>query len=248
MPAYPTEFELHAFVDDELSAPRRAEIAAVLRGEPALAARVAAWQADRERLRQAFAGIAEQPLPAGWAARIEAATAPRPRPVLATRRFALGAGMALAASAVLVACWQWPRGDTVLSEAEAARDGRLDGRVGGDAALPTEAARDAVLRSAVGLPVRAPDLHRFGFQLAGMDLFARSAGGAAQLRYTDGDRRTLTIYLRRSDGMVRFDLLRRGRTRICVWQDDVVGAVIIAPLSAGEMLRIASSAYTDLNL
>jgi hypothetical protein len=33
-----------------------------------------------------------------------------------------------------------------------------------------------------------------------------------------------------------------------VWQDDVVGAVIIAPISAAEMLRIASSAYTDLNL
>jgi anti-sigma factor RsiW len=248
-PAYPSEHELHAFIDDELNASRRAEILAVLREDPALAARVAGYRADRDLLRMALGGIGEQPIPAAWAARIEAATAPRPRVALPTgrlltRRSALGASVALAASAVLVAWWQWPRGDTVLAEAEAARAGRL----GGGGALPAPEARDAELRSALGLNVRAPDLRKFGFQLAGIDLFGRPGGGSAQLRYSDADRRALTIYLRRSDGTVQFDLLRRGKTRICVWQDDVVGAVIIADLSAGEMLRIASSAYTDLNL
>ena len=47
---------------------------------------------------------------------------------------------------------------------------------------------------------------------------------------------------------VRFDLLRHGSTRVCIWQDNVVGAVVIAPMSAGEMMRVASSAYTALNL
>jgi hypothetical protein len=81
-----------------------------------------------------------------------------------------------------------------------------------------------------------------------MDLFGRPAGGAAQLRYSDPDQRALTIYVRPSDGTVQFDIIRRGETHICVWQDDVVGAVIMAPVSAAEMLRIASSAYTSLNL
>ena len=54
--------------------------------------------------------------------------------------------------------------------------------------------------------------------------------------------------MRASDGTVRFDLLRRGRARVCVWQDDVVGVVIIAPMSAGEMMRVASGAYAALNL
>ena len=73
-------------------------------------------------------------------------------------------------------------------------------------------------------------------------------GHAAQLRYVDGRHRLLTIFVRRSNGDVRFDLLRHGVIRICIWQDDVVSAVIMAPISAGEMMRIASSAYRDLNL
>ncbi len=44
-------------------------------------------------------------------------------------------------------------------------------------------ARDARLASALGLPVRAPDLQRFGFRLASMQLFAHGA----QLRYADRD-------------------------------------------------------------
>ncbi len=247
-PTRPSELELHAFIDDELSAARHAEIAAIVHDDPALAARVAAYEADRERLRAAFDRFADQPLPPAWAARIEAAMAPPPRSALITRRFAVGAGLAIAASVAGVAWWRWPRADTVLVEAEAARAGRLAGRVPDGGNLPAPDARDALLRSTIGLPVRAPDLQRFGFHLAGIELFNRPAGWAAQLRYTDPDQRVLTVYVRRSDGTVQFDLLRRGKDRVCVWQDDVVGAVIIAPLSGGEMLRIASSAYAALNL
>ena len=104
--------------------------------------------------------------------------------------------------------------------------------------------RDARLASALGLPVRAPDLQRFGFQLAAIELFAHGA----QLRYADSRHRDLTIYVRPSDGTVRFDMLRHGSQRVCIWQDNVVSAVIVAPLSAGEMMRVASKAYGDLDL
>jgi len=247
LPAYPTENELHAFIDDELGASRRAEIAGILREDAALAMRIAAYKADRERLRTAFDGVDEQPLPTAWAAQIQAAFASRRRAVI-TRRFAVAAGVALAASVIVVARWQRQRDDTILAEAEAARDGQLDGRLVGGEPLPEPASRDGLLRSALDMHVRAPDLKRFGFQLVRMELFGRPSGGAAQLLYLDPNQRSLTIYVRHSDGTVQFDLLRRGQTRVCVWQDDVVGAVIIAPVSAAEMLRIASSAYTDLNL
>jgi anti-sigma factor RsiW len=250
-PPYPTEYELHAFIDDELDPARRAEIDAILRDDPLLAARVAAYQSDRDLLRMALGGIAQEPLPSAWAARIEAAMIPRRKivpKVVMTRRFALAASVALVASAGVVVRWQWPRDNTILAEAEAARDGRLDGRLAEADPLPPPASRDALLRSTLGMIVRAPDLGRFGFQLARMDLFGRPAGGAAQLRYSDPDQRALTIYVRPSDGTVQFDIIRRGETHICVWQDDVVGAVIMAPVSAAEMLRIASSAYTSLNL
>ena len=85
-PSYPTEYELHAFIDDELDATRREEIAAILRQDPALAARVAAYQSDRDLLRLALGGIAQEPLPASWAARIEASMALRAPRVCLERR------------------------------------------------------------------------------------------------------------------------------------------------------------------
>jgi len=245
---YPTEDELHAFVDDELSASRQAEIASVLRDEPALAQRVAAYRADRERLRSALRGIAEEPIPTAWISLIKEATERRHRAMM-TRRLAIAASVGLVVSAGAIAGWRWLRRDTILAEAEAARDGRLTGRTTALVEpLPPVAERDTRLQSALGMHVRVPNLNRFGFQLARLDLFDGRGGVAAQLEYQDSGHRVLTIYVRPSDGNVRFDLLQRDGTRVCVWQDDVVGAVIIAPMPAGEMLRIAASAYADLNL
>ena len=249
-PSHPTEDELHAFIDDELTASRRAEIAAILREDPALAAKVAAYQSDRDRLRMAFESLADQPPRAEWVARIETAMA-TPRRTFMTRRVALAGGatgMALAASVAAYVYWQRPRGPAIVAEAEAARAGQLGGRLAGTDPLPPSVTRDAMLQSALGMRVRAPDLQRYGFRLSRLELFGTAGAGSAQLQYTGAGDRILTIYVRASDGTVHFDIIRRGRTRVCVWQDDVVGAVIIAPVSAAEMLHIASSAYTDLNL
>jgi len=49
------EEELHAFVDEQLAPERRDAVAAWLAGEPTAAARVRAWQAQRNALRAAFA-------------------------------------------------------------------------------------------------------------------------------------------------------------------------------------------------
>ena len=258
-PRYPTDLELHAFIDDELEPRRHAEIAAILNENEPLASRVAAWQADRELLRQSLNEILEEPLPAAWVERIKATLAapppltarfiPKVVPrVVMTRRFALAASVAVAASAGALVRWRWSGGETILTEAEAARGGHLEGRLAADDPLPPPATREALLQSTLGMRVRAPELERFGFHLARMELFNRPGGGAAQLRYSDLEQRALTIYVRPSDGKVQFDILHRGDTLVCVWQDDVVGAVITARVSAAEMLRIASSAYTSLNL
>ncbi len=237
-----SEDELHAFVDGALHPGRRDEVAAILRADPALAARVAGYVHDRDLLRAAVTHLSAGQLPSEWAAQIAAATARR-RPARLGRRYAIAASVALALGAAAAA--RWSGGDTILADALAVRDGAA----AGGRALPADlladaAARDAQLASAIGLPAHAPDLQRFGFQLTAVQLFTRGA----QLRYADRGRRNLTIYVRPSDGTVRFDMLRQGAQRICIWQDNVVGAVIVAPLSAGEMMRVASKAYGDLDL
>ena len=232
------EDELHAFVDGALQAARRDEVAALLRADPALAARVDGYARDRALLREAVG-----PLPPNWAEQIEAATARR-SPARLGRRYAIAASLVVAVGAAAAVTW-WPHGDTILADALAVRDGAAaGGRALPQGVLADAAQRDAQLASAVGLPAHAPDLKHFGFQLTAMQLFTRGA----QLRYADHKRRSLTIYVRPSDGTVRFDMLRQGAQRICIWQDNVVGAVIVAPLSAGEMMRVASKAYGDLDL
>ena len=256
----PSEAELHAYVDGELDPMRRAAIERLLEDQPAVAARVAAYLTDREQLRRALVGAASKAPDPRLVELIEQSTAPAAavwrgrgqsttrvggslRGTMPTRRMAIAASLAAVASTGGLAFWRWPRDNSILLAAEAARGGSAD-----EAGEPTSPHSDALLKAKTGLPVRAPDLRHFGFQLARLELYGQDGRGSAQLRYHDATQRLLTIYVRRSDGTVRFDLLRHGSTRVCIWQDDVVGAVIIAPMSAGEMMRVASSAYTALNL
>ena len=244
MPPPVSDEELHAFIDDELAAPRRREILLLLEQDATFAARVADYRADRDRLRAAFGAHTEQPIPSAWVRAVETATVPQRRLAASGRRYAIAAGIALLlVGGAAVAVREWPAGTTILATAEAARDEVTRGRSLTPDQLADARSRDDVLRAALGMNVRAPDLHRYGFHLARLELF----GHAAQLRYVDERRRLLTIYVRPSPGTVRFDLLRRGDVRVCVWQDDVVSAVIMAPMSAGEMMRVASSAYRDLD-
>ncbi len=239
-PTYPTEDEIHAYVDELLDPVRREEVAGILHQDLTLATRVAAYAADRDALRQALIGIMGQSMPPAWQARIEAVTQTR---ATLPRRRAMAVGAAAVVAAGAGAALLWPRGDGILKDALTARADGL--RAGMPVSGAGGIAQDQRLAAALGLKVRAPDLAHFGFHLARMEV---NDARSAQLDYRDPKGRRLTIYVRPSDGTVRFDLLKAGPSRVCVWQDDVVGAVIIAPMSAGEMMRVASTAYAALNL
>ncbi|MEJ0046246.1 MAG: hypothetical protein WDN04_09090 [Rhodospirillales bacterium] len=242
------EEELHAFIDRELAPERAAAVAAAAAADPALSARIDAFRADKAALAALYGGIATERPPAHWIALIEqAAASPKPRrlPPRATWVMALAASIVLAVGSTLWLQSGAPRQDTILAQAEAARQQttvpveRLAG-----AALTDVPARDAVLAHAVGLQVRAPDLARLGWRLGAIDTYAQ----AAALRYTASDGRALTLFVRRSTGEPRFDLLKNGAVRTCIWQDEVVSAVMMGDMSAGQMMRVASAAYTALNL
>jgi anti-sigma factor RsiW len=246
-----SEEELHAFIDGELPPARAAEVSSIAAADPELAARIAAFRADKAALASLYGGIAKEPVPAAWLARIEAAAAPIPFPA---RRAAPPRStwlMALAASVLLIiggAVWLHPFGpptDQILAQADAARQQTIAPatRIAG-AALADATARDALLTRAVGLHVRAPDLARLGWRLGEIDTYAE----AAALRYTNADGHALTLFVRKSPGAPRFDLLKNGAVRTCIWQDEVVSAVMMGDMSAGQMMRVASAAYNDLDL
>jgi anti-sigma factor RsiW len=246
------EDALHAYIDGELAAGERAAFERRMAADPALGARVAAYAADKAMLAAVFRPVGERKLPPAWAARI-AADGPAPR--LPQRQSGRRNVLFALAACVLAIAGGWWAGllhpsDSILADAAAARDHRLAPvRQLAGAALPPGATRDALLHDTLHLNVRAPDLAKFGYRLVELDTYSSWRGGpAAGLRYRDANARELTIYVRASSGEARFDLLRSGALRVCIWQDDVVGAVMTGQMSAGEMMRIASAAYSGLDL
>ena len=243
------EEELHAFIDGELPADRAAVVAAALEADRSMAARVAAFAADKAALAATFRPIAQQPVPLSWIVLIERAAAATPtarRRVPPWGRWVVGlaACLVLLLGGVAFLEQRGPPEGSILVQAEAARQERTLAlvRLTGPA-LDDVPSRDAQLTHAVGLMLRAPDLSRLGWTLAEIDIYEK----AAALRYRAGDR-TLTLFIRPSTGAPRFDLFEEGAVRVCLWQDEVVGAVMMGEMSAGQMMRVAGAAYVALNL
>jgi anti-sigma factor RsiW len=252
-----SEEELSAFIDGELPEARAAAVARAVGEDAVLAARVAGFRRDRDRLRAAFAPVAEAALPEAWLRRIEAAVGrpaggvaafpARRRPARRSAVFAWAVAACLAVAVGLGVMQMRPRAprDALLAEALAARSGSLVAAAHFDAAaFPAAEALRVMLTKATGLPVRAPDLRKQGWHLVAIDTYQ----SAAALRYANAAGQSLFVFVRRSEGAPRFDILKRRGDRICVWQDEVVAAVMMGEMSAGQMMRVAGAAYASLDL
>src|SRR5437660_9925908 len=87
--------ELHAFVDGEIAADRRAAVEAWLAAHPDDAARVAAWRAQADAIRARYGAIAAEPVPARLSLdRLARSGRGRPAAAVAAALIALGAGPA----------------------------------------------------------------------------------------------------------------------------------------------------------
>ncbi len=236
--------DLHAFIDGELPPARMAEIAALITADPTLAARVDAFRADKLMLAALFAPVAHAPVPAAWIATIETATSPRaisPWRRISPQVLALAAMLVIALLSGMYIGGHIG-GDPALDAAFAARDtssAALESFAGNDLAM-----KAAAHKAGLAATPHAPNLARFGYRLASVDRYPH----ALSLRYVRAEGAPLTIYLRASPGEARFDILLRDGLRVCIWQDDVVSAVMVGKMSAGEMMRLASAAYSSLNL
>jgi anti-sigma factor RsiW len=246
--------ELHAFIDGELPPDRALELDAAIAADPALSARVAAFRADTQLIGRVFGAMPDRPLPAEWLRTIAEHRRPRTalRPRYGMALAALAAGLVLlVGGGVAYRALIQPASDPIIAEALAARqDETLPER--DIVAGPTSAkpALDHALAQALDANLKVPDLARMGYSLASIRIYAaaRGTGGkAAELSYRNGEGRLFTLYVRRPTGPPRVDLINRGGLRICIWQDDVMGAVMLGQMSAAEMARLASLAYAGMN-
>jgi anti-sigma factor RsiW len=241
--------DLHAFIDGELDAENRARVVAALAADPELGQRATAFRADMARLMSLYGGGLNEPLPRAWVARIEEATTRKPLPKTAWAMLGLAASFVLVLSGTIAyrEFTPAPR-DDVVADALAART--LEAKP--DYVVPVSSdnqvqAESAVMAKSLDTRVKAPDLTRMGYRLVGIDVYS-SPAPSFDLRYVDARGRAVTLYIRRSPGSTRFDILAMKGLKVCVWQDNIISTVVTGAMSAGEMERLASLAYSGLTL
>jgi anti-sigma factor RsiW len=247
--------ELHAFIDGELDSVRAVEFARLVASDPVLGARVEAFRADKKRLEQIYGRLRDLPVPPKWLQSVEDRPIRQHPSVYLSRRgvTAIAAGLLL----ILVANLWFVYGrfsatneDAIIAEAFAARqDSTPSEQSFAAVALAAPEERNQVVTTALSMPLKAPDLTKLGYRLANIRVYSGMPGGkAVELAYRDAQNRLFTLYLRHPSGPPRVDLVERDGTRICIWQDDVLGTVMLGQMSAGEMARMASLAYSGLTL
>lgn len=223
----PSEADLHAYVDGQLSAEARAEIERWLAAHPERAAVVADWKRDAERLRTS------QALPESWPVNPALEPAHLRRRVRARRRarlgmaaavllsLGLGTGVGWQAKQMQVASARLPMADAVSAYrlfAVSDAGGTLDA-----------AGREQLqvwLTGHFGPLGAMPDLQAQGFHLVGGQRLSTEQGAAAMLVYADATGARIGVYVRpggwfrepgqRRDGELLAQYWSRGNTSFAV--------------------------------
>ena len=255
-----TEADLHAYVDQQLTPVRHAEVEQYLAARPDESQRVQEWQRQNEQLRGLLNPVLDEPLPLRLPLR-PAATAWPWR--------ALAAGLVIA---MLSAGSAWfARGVYDERVAGVARPGTGTGLTGfahraavahvvytPDGRRPVEVGADQEqqlvtwLSRRIGTPVKAPTLGGIGYSLIGGRLLPGDKGPVAQFMYHDGTGQRLTLYVTREAPLVggqaqtAFQFGHDGPVNVFYWVDRNFGYAISSNAERSELMRVVQEVYRQL--
>ncbi len=257
---------LSAWLDGEGTPEQRAEVEAWLHEHPEDAARVRAWEADRQALREHFAAALHEPVPAALQRQLlvsgggVAANEPSwPRWGLA----AAACGLLLAGG--VIGAWLGPQlsaGQQAagtpapwVQRAAAAHavyvpEVRHPVEVNvaeGDAAQ-NQAQEEHLARwltKRLAAPVKTFNLQAQGFQLVGGRLLPDGTAPGAQLMYQNSAGQRVTVYLRKPEAgtLAAFRFERVGELSLFYWVDGATGYALVGPLPREQLLALAEAIY-----
>jgi len=248
---------LHAYVDGQLDAARRAEVEAWLAAHPERAAEIDHWQRQNAALKTMYDPVLNEPVPSRLDPHRMAATLARPRwnwsqlaaAAVVLLFLGLGGGWLLR-----TATWQEPP----------ASDRLIDGAVTAHA-LYVKESRHAVevgaddkahlvtwLSNRLGRQIDAPDLATQGFSLVGGRLLPPLAetgtGPAAQLMYQNATSDRLTVYITAATKPVGrpFETYAEAGLEAYYWADAQITCTVVGDLPKTEMQTLAKGVYEQL--
>ncbi len=245
-----TEEELHAYVDAELPADRRAAVEAWLATHADDMARVAAWRAQADAIRARYGAVAAEPVPS---------------------RFDLGrlernsrSWRAYAAAAVLAAFVIGGIGGWVARGVSAAAPNKFE-MLTADALdayklyvvevrhpveVPGSEAAHLVqwLSKRVGYELRAPDLQKIGLKLVGGRLLPGSAGAAAFFMYENASGERFTLYCARSNSPnTALHYRAVGKVAAMSWVDGDLAYIVSGEANRDRLQKVAQAAYEQID-
>jgi anti-sigma factor RsiW len=252
------EDDLHAYIDDQLEAGRRSAVKRHLVENPEAARLVAAYQAQREALRTAFAARAAETLPPALSlAHIIAQRNHRPRAMwLAAACVVLALGIGLTGGWLLhapPAPGRVQRAMTLLeqqaftSHVVYAVDVRHPVEVPG-----TEAPHlQQWLSNRLDRTVVAPDLSALGYHLIGGRLLATEHGGAAALlMYDDSNHHRISVLLRPMAATLHASgtTIQQDGVNGRAWIANGLGVAVVAAMPESAIAPAATQVGTDLGM
>ncbi|MCG8546755.1 MAG: anti-sigma factor [Alphaproteobacteria bacterium] len=242
--------ELHAFVDGQLDADRRREVAAYLGAHPEAAATVAAYEAQKKALQAMFEPVLTEPLPA----RLKP---PRARRALVHLAWAATGLILLAAGGLLgwfarEAAMSGSMPQTAVARQAAVAHAVFTPQRRHPVEVPGNEEKHLVrwLSKVLGAPLQAPQLTDLGYALVGGRLLTSPDGPAAQFMYQDAKGQRITLYVVRNPkwrGLTEFRYADENGVAVFYWINGPLGYGLTAKMPRSELLTIANAVYTQLN-
>ncbi|TCS37294.1 anti-sigma factor RsiW [Paucimonas lemoignei] len=245
------ERDLHAYVDGQLDADRRAQVEGYLASQPQAQEQeqVHQWREQNQAMHRLYDGIMNEAIPM----RLTAAL--KPQPMLR----ALAAGIVCMACG-LIAGWfahGYLAPPTVTAGAAAFAKDALAAHVlfVAEKRHPVEVSAEQQahlltwLSKRLDAPIRAPDLQQQGFTLLGGRLLPSGEGPLAQLMYESatGERLTLTVkHAGRTHPGTGFQLMEKGGNTVFYWIDQNYGYALSGGITKARMLEVAQAVHARL--
>lgn len=250
----PSENELHAYIDGEVSGERRVEIETYLAGHPDQAQWVQVYRDQQRALHQIFDPVLEEPVPPEWTAQLNHSTP--------QRRLGVAAMAAMLAMFMIGAVGGFFARDylrppvAVLSLQVADRAAVAHAVYAVEVLHPVEVTADQEahlvqwLSKRLGHTLRTPDLGSFGYQLIGGRLLPGDAGAAAQFMYQNQSGSRLTLYVAvngQESGQTAFEIQERSGVPVLSWIDGKLAFALTAKEDRSRLLSIARVTYEAMS-
>lgn len=242
------ERDLHAYVDGQLDADRRAQVEGHLASQPQAQEQVRQWREQNQALHRLYDGVMNEAIPMQLTAVLKPKSAWQ----------SLAACIACLACG-LVAGWL-AHGSMAQSDGSSGPTAFARNALAAHVLYVTEKRHPvevtaeqqahllAWLSKRLDAPIRAPDLQDQGFTLLGGRLLPGDQGPLAQLMYetAGGERLTLTVKHAARQAETGFQLMEKNGNTVFYWIDRDYGYALSGSITKARMLEVAKAVHARL--